>query len=356
MREVDWISDAERFRGLEAEWDALAARQEERSPFDLHCWYSAWWNAFGGPGEELAVCTLRDDGELTGVFPLRRRDRDLAALANVHTPRFRPLAADREAMAALIEAAAGAARDIELRYLPGRDPVIAQLSEGTRAAGAVSFTERAQVSPTVDTSGDLEEWRKGSKPRWGAPLERFRRKMDRDHEATFTIIEPPADLDAELADGYEVEASGWKGSAGTAISSEPATAAFYTEVARAFARRDELRLSRIALDGETAAFDFTLLHANRLHLLKTGFDERFRKLAPGLVMRLSIVERCFELGLDSHELLGDESGWKAKFQTGLRPYVTFRAYPRRPAGVGRYLYRSALRPRMRAVYRRVRPA
>lgn len=356
MSEVEWISDAGRFHELGAEWDALAARQEERSPFDLHCWYSAWWNAFGGSGEELAVCALRDGGELTGIFPLRRCDRDLVALANVHTPLFRPLAADREEMAALIDAAAGAARDLELRYLPGRDPVVAQLEEGTRAAAAVSFIERAQVSPTVDTSGDLEEWRKGSKPRWGAPLERFRRKMGRDHDAAFTIIEPPGDLEAELADGYRVEASGWKGSAGTAISSEPETEAFYTDVARAFARRDELRLSRIALDGETAAFDFTLLHDNRLHLLKTGFDERFRKLAPGLVMRLSIVERCFELGLASHELLGDESEWKAKFQTGLRPFVTFRAYPRRPAGLGRYVYRSALRPRMRTVYRRLRPA
>jgi hypothetical protein len=67
------------------------------------------------------------------------------------------------------------------------------------------------------------------------------------------------------------------------------------------------RVDVFAPPGETAAFDFCLLHCGRLYLLKTGFDERFRRLAPGLVMRLSIIERCFESGLDVHELLGEES-------------------------------------------------
>ena len=72
------------------------------------------------------------------------------------------------------------------------------------------------------------------------------------------------------------------------------------------------------LDGHWAAFDLCLLYGDRLYLLKTGYDERFRRLAPGLVMRLSIVERCFELGIDAHELLGDEAEWKRKFATGER--------------------------------------
>src|SRR6185369_5086932 len=96
-----------------------------------------------------------------------------------------------------------------------------------------------------------------------------------------------------------------KGASGTAIISDPRTETFYREVASSFAERDELRLSRVVLDGHWAAFD--------LCLLKTGYDERFRRLAPGLVMRLSIIERCFELGLEAHELLGDDTEWKRKF-------------------------------------------
>lgn len=353
MSDVTWISEPAGFEALAEEWDALAADQDERSPFDLHCWHAAWWQAFGG-SDELAVCTLRDEGNLVGVFPLRRSGRELLGLSNVHSPLYRPIARDQEAMAALVAAAMAAAGGIELASLPAGDACVEQLEAGARGNVKVTSLEPAHTSPTVDTSGDFDAWRAVSKKRWGAPLERFRRKMGRDHEAELVIVEPPRDLDAELSDGFRVEASGWKGEQGTAITSKPETEAFYTEVARAFERRGELRLSRIVLDGETAAFDLTLLHDGRLHLLKTGFDERFRKLAPGLVMRLAIIERCFELGLASHELLGDESEWKAKFQTGVRPYATLRAYPRRPAGLARNAYRTRVRPRLRSVYRRLR--
>jgi hypothetical protein len=74
------------------------------------------------------------------------------------------------------------------------------------------------------------------------------------------------------------------------------------------------------------------------------------------VMRLSVIERCFEDDIRSHELLGEESDWKAKFATGTRPYVTVRAYRRNPVGLARYAYRGAIRPRLRRAYRRWRPA
>jgi len=351
---VDWIGEEPDFEALAGEWDALAGA--DSSPFDLHCWYLAWWRAFGR-GQELAVCTARRDGDLVGVFPLRRPGKgELKAMANTHSPMFRPLARGEEAMSAIVAAAMGRGGELELTGLPEGDASLARLRESARAAAKRPLVEPGFSSPTIDTSGDFESWREASKSRWGAPLERFRRKMGRDHQAELQIVVAPRDLEAELADGFRVEGSGWKGEAGTAILSRPETETFYTEIARAFAARGELRFSRIVLDGETVAFDFNILHGDRLHLLKTGYDERFRRLAPGLVMRLSIVERCFETGIRSHELLGGESGWKAKFATGSRPYVTLRAYRRSPVGLARYAYRGRIRPKLRRAYRRVRPA
>jgi CelD/BcsL family acetyltransferase involved in cellulose biosynthesis len=350
--EVEWVEDADRFEALGDEWDAVLPA--ESLPFDLHVWYSLWWAAFG-EGAELAVCTARRDGELVGAIPLQVRDGALGALANVHSPSFRPLARDDEAMDALIAATmerGGSA--LQLVAIPGEDPCLARLESGARSRSMSHLLEASYASPTVDTGGEFEAWRVESKRVWGAPLERFRRKMGREFEAEFSIVVVPGELERELDEGFRVEASGWKGQAGTAIASDPRTEAFYRGLAHGFARRDELRLSHIALDGRVAAFDLCLLHRDRLYLLKTGFDEDFRRLAPGLVMRLSIVERCFELGLRSHELLGGESEWKAKFATSKRPHVNLRAYRRNPVGLARYAYRAALRPRLKRVYRRVR--
>jgi CelD/BcsL family acetyltransferase involved in cellulose biosynthesis len=349
---VEWVEDVEPFEALGREWDS--ALPDGSLPFDLHCWYADWWRAFGD-GAALEVCTVRRDGELAGVFPLQGLGRGITALANVHTPSFRPLARDREALEALIAAAIDrGGRELELIALPEQDPSVLRLREVARAASMRSTLEPAYASPAVETGGDFEAWRKQSKRRWGAPLERFRRKMDREYDARFEIVVPPGDLERELHDGFRVEASGWKGVAGTAIVSSPDTECFYRGVAASFARRGELRLSRIVLDDRTAAFDFCIEHRGRLFLLKTGFDEEFRRLAPGLVMRLSVIERCFELGLESHELLGGESEWKAKFATTKRPHVTLRAFGRGPIQIGRYTYRTAVRPRLKRIYRRLR--
>jgi len=351
---AEWITDEDAFESLAGEWDSLLP--PDSTPFDLHCWYLNWWRSFGG-SLELAVLTVRRAGDLVAAFPLGRDGRRFVALANSHSSVFRPLASDDEAMGELVEAAIGSQSATScLTGLPAHDPCLAALRSGARKKGAIPLVEPAYTSPIVATDGDLEAWRKQSKPRWGAPLERFRRKMGRDYEAEFTIVEPPTELEAELDDGFKVEASGWKGQAGTAILSTPETETFYRAVGREFDRRGELRLSRIVLDGHIAAFDFCILHRGRLYLLKTGFDEDFRRLAPGLVMRLSIIERCFELGLDAHELLGSDSEWKNKFATTKREHTTFHAYPRRPASIAKYGYRAALRPMLKRVYRRLRPA
>lgn len=349
---IEWISDVGAFGALSGEWDRLLPA--DATPFDLHCWYEAWWAAFGEDAG-LATCALRRDGALAGVFPLRRTESGLLPLANEHSNRFRPLAVDADALEALCAAAVAEDRgELSIAGLPEGDAAVGALAAAARAARRPSHFEVLYASPFVETDGDFDAWRAESKKRWGAPLERFRRKMGRDHEARLSIVERPSDLEAELDDGFRVEASGWKGEEGTAILSRPDTASFYRDVGRRFDGRGELRLSRVEYEGETVAFDFCILHQGRLYLLKTGFDERARKLAPGLVMRLSIVERCFELGLASHELLGNVSEWKMKFATGTRELGTATVYPRSPAARARRAYRASLRPRLKRAYRRMR--
>lgn len=327
--EVDWISDRRELAAHEDEWRALALQ-----PFGTPEYMMPWLEAFATESA-LRACCVRRDNRLVALLPLVEHDRRLIAAANEHSGSFAPLAADDAARAAAIDAAIEAAGGVlRLPGVPVGDPVL----EASQTPWRVILTED-QVSPAVDTTGSLEQWRAESKPRWGAPLERFRRKMQRDHEARFVSVERPDDLAATLDAGFAVEASGWKGRVGTAILSTPATALFYRRVAERFDSRDALRISSIELDGELVAFDLYLLHDRRLHLLKTGFHEGFRKLAPGLVMQLNTVERCFQLGLQSYELLGHRSEWKAKFATVERPHVSWTGYSRRPRATARYAYR-----------------
>ena len=96
-----------------------------------------------------------------------------------------------------------------------------------------TIVEPGLSPPFVDTRGDWDEWRQKNKHRWKAPLEHEWRKIDRDHDAVWVLVEKPRDLEAELTEGLRIEASGWKGEGGTAIDSSPDTQLFYRKMAAA---------------------------------------------------------------------------------------------------------------------------
>lgn len=347
---VEWVTDLVRFAELAGEWDALLPATSR--PFDLHCWYTAWWKAFADD-RELALCTVRNGDRLAGVLPLQRQGNHLQALANSHSGVFRPLASSPEAMEALIGAALLGAGRLEVRELREGDAGAEALAACARRAKMLSLREPGSTSSIIDTSGDLDTWIKESSSSWKKRLQRYRRKIDNDYDATIQVVQSPRDLESGLREGFALEASGWKGTAGTAILSNPDTERFYRAVATAFHERGQLRLSRIALDGEPVAFSLCIEQAGKLYSLKAGFDERFRKIVPGLVLQLSIIEACFERDLEAYELLGEQTEWKAKLATSTRSQMTLRAYRRNPAGLARYGYRTTLRPRLGKAYQRL---
>ena len=341
-REVRWISDPTELAGLAAPWDALA--QADPTPFSLHAWYSAWWDGYGAD-KELRICSVWDGAELAGLFPLCRRDGRLEAMANQESCVVRPLARDTEALRLLADAAARERYELmEIRRLPEGDEGIAALADAARAAGRLSIVEPDITSPIVDTTGTLDAYRQATRGKWHKNLRRLHRKVLRDHDARLRLIEAPTDLDAELAEGFEVESSGWKLAAGSAILSRPENEAYYRSLARRFHDRGELRFSTISVDGAMIAWDLGILRSNRLYSPKSGYREEFKQLGPGLVLELATIERCFELGIEAHELLGADDDYKLRFSTSQRCHRYFRAFPRRPVPAMRYAWRRFVPP------------
>jgi CelD/BcsL family acetyltransferase involved in cellulose biosynthesis len=349
---AEWIGEPERFLALQAGWDRLAARQG--TPFLRHGWFVAWWQAFGA-GSRLRICALWRGDELAAVFPLRQRRNRLLALANDHTPVFRPFARDEDALRLVIEVAlVDGAGELVIPAMPEDDPALEMIADASAQAGRLTLVIPQYVSPIVDTSGELSDYSNRLSSGFRRETRRLRRKMEREHDAEFVLVDAPSDLEGDLQRGFEVEARGWKGRNRTAILSSPTTASFYRSVARAFHEQGMLRLSSISLSGHPAAFDLSVLDQGRVFGLKIGYDEAFRSYGPGLVLQLAAIERCFELGLGGYEMLGESDEWKRRFATGERRYCTLHSYERRPLPMLRRTYRRMARPALKQAYARFR--
>ena len=85
--------------------------------------------------------------------------------------------------------------------------------------------------------------------------------------------------------------------------------------------------------------------------MKTAYDERYSYFAPGHILRLGMIERCFEEGIEAQELLGPMIRWKERYATAARDTEIVRAYRRRPGAVLAYAGRSLVIPRVRPAFR-----
>jgi len=347
---IEWVADPARLEELAGAWDAL-----DPGPFGLSGWYRAWWRAFGEGA--LRVCLVWRDERLAAAVPLERSSASRWRVpANVHTPRLALPFADERALTAAWLAVFAAAREVIVPALPAEGAVWRSLQAARERSQRWDIIAPGNVSPVVDTAGDFAVWRAESKRRWGAPLERFRRKMGREHAADFELVSTPPGLGSELDRGIALEAGGWKGEQGTAMAADASVERFYRDAAAAWLAAGMLRCSALTLDGELAAWDLCALHRGELLLVKTAFDEGRRRLAPGLVLRLSVIERCFELDdVLAHDLLGDDDAWKLKFSTGTECHLQVRSLARGPRSAVAVGYRKGARPLAKRVVRAVRP-
>lgn len=120
-----------------------------------------------------------------------------------------------------------------------------------------------------------------------AELRRRRRRFADAVGGELTLVE-----DAGLADTFlRLEASGWKGRAGTAMAMRPGHGDFFLAVCRAFARRDSLDLVALRGAGRIVAMQCNLRAGEGLFGFKLAYDETLARYSPGRQLAALARER-----------------------------------------------------------------
>jgi CelD/BcsL family acetyltransferase involved in cellulose biosynthesis len=223
-------------------------------------------------------------------------------------------------------------RRIALSWLDEAKPGFAECSQLARERGYRLIIRTIERSPYVDTRGDWESYEAGRSQKLLRELRRRRRRLESRGELTFEVSGGEENLEELLAEGFRIEASGWKGERGLAIDSRPVTRSFYGEIARWAAGRGVLRLAFLRLDGQPFAFDYAIEEDGFHYLLKTGYDPSFRAEAPGQLLRYLMIQRAFAEGLEAYEFLGTDEPWKLEWTDKVRERRALQAFAPTPAG------------------------
>jgi hypothetical protein len=97
------------------------------------------------------------------------------------------------------------------------------------------------------------------------------------------------EVKAAVAAFLALEASGWKGRAGTAASDDPAVARFLTAAVTNLAREGKAQVHLLKLDGKPIAAAIVLFSGDRAWFWKTAYDEAYAHFSPGVLNTLDLT-------------------------------------------------------------------
>jgi CelD/BcsL family acetyltransferase involved in cellulose biosynthesis len=300
---VEWRPLAE-LAALASEWGALASRALEPNVFYEPAFALAAQEAFGrGVGAGL-VWSQSSERRLLGLFPARiERQRYGVALPVLvgWTHPFAPLGAP------LVDGEFGEAviatwfdhlahhpqlpKLVLFPYCPLEGPLARALDTAVASSHgrSVSFGRHARALLAPD--GGREDYLDravGRKKR--KELRRQRNRLADGGVVMSSSVAEPSAVARALDDFLALEASGWKGRAGTAARADDDVRKFMAAAVAGLAGEGKARIDRLLVDARPIAAAMTLKSGATAWAWKIAYDETFARFSPGFQLLLDVTE------------------------------------------------------------------
>jgi len=285
-------------------WEELSEAAIEPNVF-----YEPWQvlpaaGTLGGHGRLIHLLVLQE-GVLCAYFPLERVRRFrglpvpvLTLWKHIHcflcTPLIRPGCAG-QALAALLQWARldprGAAI-VQFPQITGDGPfqkaLVEFLRERQRPAFVFGTYDRALFVPRENAGDYLLAC---VSPKSRKQMRRLTRRISEVGRLEFAELENTGDLDAWVRDFLQLEASGWKGRADSALACHEAERRFFTTMTREAFQRGRLMMLAMRLDGHPIAMKCSLRAREGSFAFKIAFDEAFARFSPGVLLEIENIRR-----------------------------------------------------------------
>jgi hypothetical protein len=103
-----------------------------------------------------------------------------------------------------------------------------------------------------------------------------------------------ADLDEWISRFLELEAQGWKGQSGTALSQSAASREYFTTIVHEAAAQDRLQFLGLTVAGRPVALKVNLLAPPGSFAFKIAYDESLARNSPGVQLELENIRQLHE--------------------------------------------------------------
>lgn len=333
-------------RELVSAWEALEGTGACPGLFSSRIWVSAWSRHFAA-GSTPSLLVGYDGDAPIGLAPLFVTESGTAELpVNFLSLRSEFLFVDgrgREFVEAALRHLRHSGRELVLRNLPSDSPSHAALAERSRPAGYLCSDRVSRVTPYVDTSSAWDDYVAGLPKKRVVRWQRRVRKLERQEGMRIVRYGEHADVGGFVDGMIDVDSRSWREAEGTSIRGR-GLEEFYGDSCGALAGAGWFKPYWVEHDGRMVAFVLGVVHSNAYYALKTGYDESYSKLSPGICLFYDVVRDAFAGALSRIDFLGEPARWKSEWATGQREHVNVRLYPSGVVGFVKHVSHSLVRP------------
>jgi CelD/BcsL family acetyltransferase involved in cellulose biosynthesis len=326
--QITKVSTREGFKDLRADWQRLAALEEQPNVFSTWEWNSCWWQVYGREGS-LYVLVIEREDEIVGIAPfhLVRRPRnspvalrvlsfigsnDDSGLLDILT-----LPGTREMVWRTIFLFLASNEDWDVLELNNLDAGMATRQMVADEVRRQRWMELSYESPTVQMRlpGTWKEFLAGTSSRMRRHLALFERKLKEQHyELTYTQPQSVSELSECLERLFEIHTRRWAmtGAEGAFCAKRRA---LYHLVATATTDTGWLDLWELRLSGRTVAIEFGLHYRGCRYALQSGFEMEFAHYSVGRLLQAFLIRTSIERGDHSYDFLFGEQEFKVRWGT-----------------------------------------
>jgi len=364
------INDLVGLGEIKESWKNLQTRCEVDIPFNTYEWYSTWWSSFK-PEKKFEVIVVFDKGApeiLYAILPIYRTYLKKNGKSNLHpwcnTHSYRTgLICDQQHLIAFDYIVSHLKSDptwntFKIPYLIKNSKTHNAFKKAIKNGGIKYLTFPDKNSPYLEIEGEWDVYfnKQGSSRRESLRrksrklLEKSNAKVDIYYGLTNNVKDS---INNKLNDCWKISEKTWKHAAGSSIASDPKRLSFYNNLA--LRGNTWIIVPILYLENTPIAFEYNLLYKKTLYNLKLGYDVEFKKLSPGIVLRMKVLEWAFDRGdVEIFDYMGNAAEYKNMFSSNELPHEEMEVYSKSIPNEFRVFYKGTLRPFLAKHYRLVK--
>jgi len=304
---------------LRRDWDALVESSASRNTFLTWEWITAWWSAYGQPGELRILAAFDEQGALRGLAPLRARNvrrygQTVPALQFIgdgsNDSDYLDFIIANGYEAEVMEAfQTHWAEELKrgtvmvMNEVPETSPNPAFLKKLAEPHGML-WTESEVACATVHLPETWEEYLGILKPRFRTKIRSVLRNLEGRPEVRFGFCDDPEQLPRLLPALFDLHARRWAADGKPGVFGWDKKRSFYYALSPLLLERGWLRLSWLEWNGQILACQYGFVYGDTYYHLQEGYEPASEHWNLGAGLRAWSIREFLKQGLREYDFLG----------------------------------------------------